>query len=190
MDRKEFYLNIALASLAIHLFATNSRLLFHMNPDSMLSRNVFDFTKISIDSVLSMVFALSYSIMTVMVIKLIKLPFGKIWTFSLISYFAVIDGVGVYIYYNAFTNYVSVATLYYTVYTISIIMALGLHAVWGNDVKAQEVEEEEIGAINRKINARKAVLRRKKTRYDDDDELKTLYDLKDKYVQYVSNNDK
>jgi hypothetical protein len=189
MRKRIVLLNVGIISLAIHLFFTNAKLLYHMNPDSVSNGNVFDFIRVNSEQIMAMIFSLTYSIMTVIVLKVIDLPVKKRYILSLILYFALLDGLGVYIYYNAFINFIVIGSIYFGIYTFSIIAAYGLQIVYSreeakNEIDVQNLEEiiaNELKTIEKSVNARKAVLRRANLPMDKDEQLLRLLQIKDSY---------
>jgi hypothetical protein len=122
----DFYLNIALLFLTIHLFTVNARLLAHLNVDSRTAGNVFDFTSFQVENIIAMVISLSYSIITAILIKLIR---DSKHSLFMIIWFSLLDGMCVYIYYSVFSNFQKLGAIYYAIYTASIILAIGLTIV-------------------------------------------------------------
>jgi hypothetical protein len=207
MKKNEKYLNVAIISLAIHLFFTNSKLLFHMNRDSLTNGNVFDFANLGFEQTMSMIFALSYSVMTVIVIKIIDLPVSKRYNFGMIAYYGLLDGLGVFIYYNAFDNFVFWGSVYYGTYTLSIICSIGLQVVYSREQEKMELDKiekertekaelekenseigeledtiiDELSTVEKAVNARKQVLRRRKIPFEKDDHLTRLLQIKESY---------
>jgi hypothetical protein len=143
-------LNIGLLFLCIHLFAVHSKLLFHLNPDNTLNINVFDFTKLGVENVIAMVVSMSYSIMTVIIIKSIAMPFRERWNFAIIAFFGLMDGWGVFLYYVVLENYKVYASIYYAIYTFSIIAAFGLYQSFHKMTAEDELAEARRKVYNRK----------------------------------------
>jgi hypothetical protein len=140
MKRNRF-IDIALFFLVVHLFVVNSKLLFHLNADAVIGNTeVFDFDKIGVENIISMIISISYSIITAVVIKVICLPIKKIWNFAFIFWFALIDGCAVWLYYTVLNDYRIYASIFYGVYTLSIISAIGLNQIF--EPKSIEVLSE------------------------------------------------
>ena len=123
---------IGMMLLAIHLFGTHSRLLYHINPEFGDGLKVgFSFLRISEQIIIAEIFALSYSVITAIILLLYSESNNRIW---IVSIFAFLDGAGVFIYYNVEikTLFVIFSSLYYSVYTMIVIMSIGLHSKIGN----------------------------------------------------------
>jgi hypothetical protein len=126
--KSQWYTNIALFFLVVHLFVIQSKLLYHLNPDTLIANSeVFNFTPFGVENIVATIISISYAVMTIIVIKAICLPFAKIWKFLLILCFACIDGVGVWLYYAVLNDYRIWASLYYGFNTFAIIAAFGLN---------------------------------------------------------------
>jgi len=135
--KKSFYVNIALFFLVIHLFLTNSRLLFHLNVDSRIAGEVFDFSNLRLDNIIAMLAAMAYSVITAIVIKL---PYVKRYSLIFIIWYSLIDGAAVLIYYSVFPNFQLIGAIFYAIYTSSIILAIGLNHI--HESKSIEVCNE------------------------------------------------
>ena len=139
--KRNLFIDIALFFLVVHLFVVNSKLLFHLNADALIGNTeVFDFGKIGVENIISMIISISYSITTAVVIKVICLPIKKIWNFALIFWFALIDGSAVWLYYSVFSDYRIYASIFYGIYTLSIISTIGLNQIF--EEKSIEVLSE------------------------------------------------
>jgi hypothetical protein len=122
-------IDMALFLLALHLFMTNSKLLYHLNPDA-IKEVYFSFLDIKEANILAMMGAMGYSLITVILIKKIYFRFRK-FIFIILPYVLVglYDGLGVTIYYNqeiagpVFTLW---GAFYYGAYTFFIIVGFGL----------------------------------------------------------------
>jgi predicted XRE-type DNA-binding protein len=116
--------------LSIHLFTIHSKLLFHLNPDKVVEYLEYRF---SIDlfnqsMIVSTLSAIAYSFITAFIL-FIFVKYRKVFLLSVIS-FAILDGVGVFIYYNASIqddNFVIFGSIYYSLYTLFIVLSVGLY---------------------------------------------------------------
>jgi len=118
-----------LVFLAIHLLFTHARLLFNINPEKSLDSFKaigFTFSEINELFIISLIFALAYSVITVTIIILYA---DNRYRYLLISIVALLDGLGVFIYYNSniVKLFILFSSFYYAVYTCFIIVALGFH---------------------------------------------------------------
>jgi hypothetical protein len=148
------YINAALLFLALHLFTVNARLLAHLNIDSKTAGSVFDFANLQLDNIIAMVISLSYSMATAIMIKLAE---AKRYQLILIWWFAIIDGLGVFIYYSVFTNFQKLGAIYYGIYTASIILAIGML-----QTKQEKVEVKKSNSDNQITVLRKQMYKRKR----------------------------
>jgi hypothetical protein len=146
-------LNFALAFLCIHLFTVNSRLLHHMNPDGITSGNVFNFMNLGTENVIAMVISISYSVMTVIIIKSLRMPFRNIWNFCIVAFFGILDAIGVGLYYMVLNNFKIWGSVYFALYTLAIIVSFGLYQSFEPVTKHDKIIE-----IRKLINRRRAQL--------------------------------
>ena len=157
-------INIILIPLAIHLFTTNSKLIYHLNPDKLSIRDTVQIEVFNYDSegnimpvfdetgnqihmyeqkiesmeplfsfknitdeftIISLITSLAYSIMTVFILS--NFTGSTLVFFIMYTWFAALDGLGVYVYYVVPENYSAWGAWYFSVYTMSIIIAFGLY---------------------------------------------------------------
>lgn len=98
--------------LTVHIFATHTKLLYYINPE-VLDKQAFSFLSLNEHTMLSMVFALSYSMATALVIY-------KVNTKWIVLAYAALDGLAVLLYYYlAIPTWVS--GIYFAVYTTFLI---------------------------------------------------------------------
>jgi hypothetical protein len=102
-------------ALAIHIFSVQTKLLYHLNPEQA-KESSFSFLKIDEPTLLSMVFAISYSLATVSVLIKTK----KMW---LTIIFASLDAIGVLLYYCKQIP-VWLGALYFAAYTFTLILSI------------------------------------------------------------------
>lgn len=130
---------IGLIFLAVHLFFTHARLLYQVNPEisSKIKDLGFSFGLVNEGFILSLIFALAYSIITIAII----LIYSEIWQkYIYMIIVALLDGFGVYIYYNINLGsaikasgeinqnlFVLFTSFYYASYTFFIVISLGFH---------------------------------------------------------------
>jgi hypothetical protein len=166
------YINMALFFLVLTLVLVNSKLLYHLNPDSVIAdRQVFSFTHFGIENVLALIAGLGFSIMSTVVIKAICLPISSIWNFLLILLFAMIDGFGVWLYFAVLDHYRIWAAMYYGFYMFAIIATIGLNQTFiGAKSKAIRAIEE----LMNKISAREKYLKKSHYNVHDDEVLNAL----------------
>lgn len=94
--------------LSIHIFSVQTKLLYLLN-----GGDVFSFLNVDEPTILAMVFSLSYSIATAIIIY-------KSQSRRLIMLYAVLDAIGVLLYYFQIIP-VAVASFYFAIYTFCII---------------------------------------------------------------------
>lgn len=130
---------IGLIFLAVHLFFTHARLLYHVNPEisSKVKDLGFSFNLVNEGFILSLIFAFAYSIITITII----LIYSKTWQkYIYMLIVALMDGFGVYIYYNINLGtgiqaraeidanlFIFFTSFYYAAYTFFIVVSLGFH---------------------------------------------------------------
>lgn len=122
-ERKGFdSFNFGLFMLAIGLFITNTRILYHLNPDA--TESLFSYRTLNENSIISMIIASVYSITTISIIsKLRKMNCYWYMVLIMIIPFALIDGYGVHLYYNTkMPNFIIFAAVYYGIYTSMILV--------------------------------------------------------------------
>lgn len=143
-------IDVIMLFLAIHLFSINVRLFYHINPDAILvtkevSGEAEEYLKqfswinfVDQNFISSVIFAVPYSILTVMVIKILKLNTRfKIVQFLPLLYVAVLDGVGTKLYYMVkygdkdWQKFFEMGSWFYAIYTFTIIAIIGVQKVWG-----------------------------------------------------------
>lgn len=116
---------IALIFLSIHLFTVHSKLIFHANPDNLSGHQAFSYLNLSEQMIISVIISLSYSVITVILIMLLS-NLKKIYILFII-WFAILDGIGVFIYYYYPERLALFSSIYYAIYTFSIIACFGLY---------------------------------------------------------------
>ena len=138
---KKQMINILLISLAIHIFSVHSRLLYYLNPET-LNKMPFSFIVVNEPTILAMVFALAYSLATVSVIRNSKKK-------GLIAIFAVLDSLGVLLYY--FTKIpLYFGAIYFALYTGTLILS-SLYLNGPKHLSGQIMEMMEKGMTQREI---------------------------------------
>ena len=131
MKKSELILiGLVILFLTIHLFTIHSKLLFHINPDNIVDSLTYKFTLelFSQNMIVSTLSALAYSLITALILT-VFVKFRSVFLISVIS-FAVLDGIGVFIYYNVGIKenlFIISGAIYYALYTIFIIISLGLY---------------------------------------------------------------
>lgn len=114
---------LASVFLSVHLYSVHTKLLYHLNPDAE-SIGYFSYQSLDENSITAMIFAVTYSAMTVIALfKAVNLM--KFFWFT-ISFFALLDGLGIFVYYNVnrSESFFIMSALYYSIYTMFIIIAL------------------------------------------------------------------
>jgi hypothetical protein len=113
--------------LSAHLFGIHARLLWHLNPDKIITEGanlVFSFGNFSENNITSLVFAGAYSVATVLI--LVMFDAKKKLNVAFMIVYALLDGAGVMLYYNTkITDLTTVGSVYYACYTIVIFLAVG-----------------------------------------------------------------
>ena len=115
--KRDLIINIILAILAVHLIYSNSSLLIDMH------KIIYEVERLTVlQTVEKYLFALSYSLLTVLIIAV----YPKAYLFALTGLF---DGFGVYLRYNINqSNFLLLASIYFGVYTTLIVISTGLIA--------------------------------------------------------------
>ena len=114
MKTKHISQSILVISLTIHLFSVYSKLLYYLNPE-VLSKESFSFIIFNEQTILAMVFALSYSLATFSIV----FNAGKR---GLIILFGSLDTIGVLLYY--FTDIpLYYGAIYFAIYTGALIIS-------------------------------------------------------------------
>jgi hypothetical protein len=152
------YINVVLFFVVVTLVLVNSKLLYHLNPDSIIAnKEAFSFSHLGNESIIAIITALGFSIMTAVVIKAICLPIARIWNFLLILLFAMIDGLGIWLYYSVLDDYRIWASLYYGFYMFAIIATIGLNQTF---IGAKTRTSNAIEDLINKIVARERYLKK------------------------------
>lgn len=150
-ERQEIFENILVSIIIIflsaHLFTVHSKLLFHINPDKLVKELVYKFngTLFNQELITSTIGAIAYSLITALILT-IFVKFRKVFIFSVCS-FALLDGVGVFVYYNVTARekaFIITGAIYYAIYTAIIIISLGLfrHLKYSNvDTLYNKIDE-------------------------------------------------
>lgn len=158
MESKELTpFDVLLGFLVLHLFSVHSKLLYHINPDAPAELPKFSFLSLNEFTVTAMIFALGYSIMTAITIKIIDLNFESRWArISPILALAVMDAMGVLIGYHG-VNYRVLGSIYYAFYTLIIVASIALVKEFSKKIHVSEISSElqvEISASDSEIIAR------------------------------------
>ena len=115
--------------LSAHLFTVHSKLLFHINPDKLVEKleYYFNITLFNQELIVSTIGSIAYSLITALMLT-VFVRYKKVFIFT-VGAFAILDGVGVFVYYNVTIGqkiFLITGAVYYAIYTASIIIALGL----------------------------------------------------------------
>lgn len=133
--------------IAVHLFGVHSKLLFQLNPDKVktISGNimVFSFNDITENNITAIIFALSYSIATAVILTL---SYDKKYMLYIITLvFGLLDGAGVFIYYNVkLENFVIWGSVYYAIYTFIIIISAGYYRLKNEPDLSKKTDESQL----------------------------------------------
>lgn len=136
MKTRETLTTIALSFVTLHLFGTHARLLYYLNINKHLQDfnnaiPTFSFAIANEETITAMIFALAYSAMTAIILKLYD-ETAKLYV-AAIATFAILDFLGVLIYYNTkIPNFNFCGALYYAFYTLATIAAIGYSRFQGN----------------------------------------------------------
>ena len=107
-------INLLIIALTIHIFSVHCRLLYYLNPE-VDKPPPFSIMNLNEPTILAMVFAVAYSLATVWVITRAKKK-------GLIFIFAVLDSIGVLLYY--FTEIpLQCGAVYFAIYTGALILS-------------------------------------------------------------------
>ena len=154
-------LSIIIIFLSIHLFTIHSKLLFHINPDKIISELTYKFSMylFSEGLIVSTLSALGYSLITAFILT-IFVKYKDVFLISVIS-FAILDGLGVFIYYNVHIQQDTLTILgsiYYSIYTLFIVISVGYfrHLEYSNNDNLeyrvdQAIQETDIMNMREKI---------------------------------------
>jgi hypothetical protein len=111
---KKQSINILILALALHIFSVHSRLLYYLNPE-IEDKDAFSYIVMNEPTILALVFAVAYSLATVSVIRSARKK-------GLIAIFAVLDSLGVLLYY--FTKIpLHFGAIYFALYTGTLILS-------------------------------------------------------------------
>ena len=111
---KKTNINILITVLTIHIFSVHSKLLYYLNPE-VAEKDPFSFLNFNEPTILGMVFALAYSLATFSVVSNTRKT-------MLIYIFAVLDSLGVLLYY--FTKIpIYYGAIYFAIYTGILIIS-------------------------------------------------------------------
>lgn len=126
MNKKTF--NFLLTALATHLFFVNTKLLYHLAPDTV--ENILEkflFTRPTESTIVAILSALAYSLMTALVLKLLEKANTDYRLYYILG-LAAMDGLGVFVYYSPFGGILFrfIGATYYGLYTGGIIIGIGL----------------------------------------------------------------
>lgn len=134
-------LNLLIIALSFHIFAVQSKLLYHLNPDGG-DRDPFSFLRIDEQTVTALLFAVAYSLATVTVLSKSKKP-------KLIWFFAALDSLGMLLYY--FTQIpMYFRAVYFAMYTGTLIIST-LYLDQPEYLLDQIIEMKEKGVSQREI---------------------------------------
>lgn len=147
MMKKKKYLVIIMSFLAIHLIYSNASLLIDLHK---IIKDVSELTKM--EYALRLVFAFSYSIITVLIIAIYPSKIILLFT-------SLFDGFAVYLKYNVNQNdFVLIASLYFGLYTMLIVIISGIVVSRGNanseNIDIDKLKKKEI-SLKRSLNALK-----------------------------------
>ena len=125
---EDILIAVIIIFLSIHLFTLHSKLLFHLNPDKTIELLNYSFSAklFNSDMIVSTLSAIAYSLITALILA-IFVKFKRVFLLSVIS-FAILDGIGVFVYYNigiSDDTFIIIGAVYYALYTIFIIVSLG-----------------------------------------------------------------
>lgn len=132
-------IGIIVLFLSIHLFTVHSKLLFGINPDNLIDELTYNFNLglFSQNYIVSTLSAIAYSLITALILT-IFVKFNKVFLIAVTS-FALLDGIGVFIYYNTIIEgniYIICGAVYYALYTMFIIISLG----WFRNLTYKDIE--------------------------------------------------
>ena len=105
---KPKHFNKLIIALSIHIFSVHCKLLYYLNPEITI-KQAFSYLNMDEPTILAMVFALSYSVATAFVIFITNRR-------SLILTYALLDTMGVFLYYFT-TIPIHYGAIYFAIYT-------------------------------------------------------------------------
>ena len=102
---------------------------------------------------------MAYSLITALILT-IFVKYNKVFIFSVVS-FALLDGIGVFVYYNIElkNTFVIIGSIYYALYTIFIIISLGMfrNLEYTQDTKLNKeinkaIQENDVMQLSNEVN--------------------------------------
>lgn len=123
-------ISLIIIFLSIHLFTIHSKLLFHLNPDNIVEYLNYKFSLdlFREDLIVPTLSALSYSLITAFMLT-VFVKYKNVFLVTVIS-FAILDAIGVFVYYNIKINedmFIIIGAIYYSLYTMFIIISVGMY---------------------------------------------------------------
>ena len=143
-------ITIIILFLSVHLFTVHSKLLFHINPDKLILELTYKFDKslFGQELIVSTIGAVAYSLITALILT-IFVKYRSVFIITIAS-FALLDGLGVFVYYNITIGeklFVIFGSVYYAIYTASIIVSLSLFRYLGYKYKEGIINDNIDNAI-------------------------------------------
>lgn len=118
-----------ISAIAVHIYGVHAKLLYAINPDKgeAFKDTIYSFIQLNEPTITTQIFALVYAIATAGILILYS---EHIWKYAATITFAILDGAGMLIYYNTEIDklFTIFSSSYYALYTIAIIVFVGLHS--------------------------------------------------------------
>jgi len=173
--KPKHFIGVALFFLMIHLLSVNSRLIYYSSPDYTGEKINIDTVRITeVDSITNevivredikwdresflwtnmfkkhdvltaIVYALAYSIMTIMLIWIISFRSRfKLVRISPLLFLGILDGIAVLLFYNTdIKHFERYTAIYFALYTLSIIVIISLNKVYAYKKNILQITDKE-----------------------------------------------
>lgn len=146
MKNHEKIITAIVLLLAFDLWGVHAKLLYQLNPDKIGDVvQVFSFVAMNENTITSMLFALVFAFVPVMILTTISPKVEQYWLFVMV--FAFFDGGAWFIYYNktAILHFNSFGAGYYGLFIVFIVASIGF-------IRMRLEEFEEIISVNNSSN--------------------------------------
>jgi hypothetical protein len=123
--------HFALIFIAIQLFILNYKLLVYLNPAINPLVNAFDFNSNLIDKIIEAIRSISYSLITVLILKV---AFDK-GVSIMFAWFGAIEGAAYILLNSGFNKFQAIGGVLYAIYTVSLFWAIGFFQIYKKEEK-------------------------------------------------------
>ena len=190
--------DFGLIMMAIGLFITNTKILYHLNPDVADGTNaLFSYKTLNENSIISMIIASVFSITTISIIRKLR-RINCIWyvVLILIAPYCIIDGIGVHLYYNTkMTNFIIFAAIYYGIYTVMILIFPALERMIQDkftkriDVVTQKIDDVTQKRLENTILEQQKIIELQEDKINKIEVTQKEYadtiDLRNKFIKFI-----